>query len=199
MIILDFHIETFLIVYVFLLLVAFIFYKKTRKCQNYHILYYMFIIFYYQLLFKVTILPIILVKDHSQLEMYRKLIGNGVEILQPVPFKTIWECFSSTAGLIQIFGNLILLMPLVYIMNFLSYKSYSTKKIIFIATCVSIGIEFSQFLISQLTIDPTHVVDIDDIILNVFGTIIAVRVFNLLKKYKKNFVDKLRYSMIQKN
>ena len=120
MYIFDFHLITFLVVYIFLLLLTFII-VKLRKDREHYFLYYMFIIFYYQLLFKVTMLPIIIFKP-GELEQFRIATGGNINVLQTLPLKTITENLSSRTGLIQLVGNLVLLMPLVFILKYLTKK-----------------------------------------------------------------------------
>ena len=192
----DFHLITFLVVYIFLLLLTFII-VKLRKDREHYFLYYMFIIFYYQLLFKVTMLPIIIFKP-GELEQFRIATGGNINVLQTLPLKTITENLSSRTGLIQLVGNLVLLMPLVFILKYLTKKSHSDKMILLVTICVSIGIECIQYINVKITHFPSHAVDIDDLILNVFGSIIALVLLKLLNKMTPELIMRVRYSMIVK-
>lgn len=192
----DFHLITFLVVYIFLLLLTFII-AKLRKDREHYFLYYMFIIFYYQLLFKVTMLPIMIFKP-GELEQFRIATGGNINVLQTIPLKTITENFSSRTGLIQLIGNLVLLMPLVFILKYLTKKSHSDKKILLVTICVSIGIECIQYINVKITHFPSHAVDIDDLILNVFGSILALVLLKILNKMTPELIMRIRYSMIVK-
>ena len=196
MYIFDFHLITFLVVYIFLLLLTFII-VKLRKDREHYFLYYMFIIFYYQLLFKVTMLPIIIFKP-GELEQFRIATGGNINVLQTIPLKTITENLFSRTGLIQLVGNLVLLMPLVFILKYLTKKSHSDKMILLVTICVSIGIECIQYINVKITHFPSHAVDIDDLILNVFGSIIALVLLKLLNKMTPELIMRVRYSMIVK-
>ena len=196
MYIFDFHLITFLVVYIFLLLLTFII-AKLRKDREHYFLYYMFIIFYYQLLFKVTMLPIMIFKP-GELEQFRIATGGNINVLQTIPLKTITENFSSRTGLIQLIGNLVLLMPLVFILKYLTKKSHSDKKILLVTICVSIGIECIQYINVKITHFPSHAVDIDDLILNVFGSILALVLLKILNKMTPELIMRIRYSMIVK-
>ena len=196
MYIFDFHLITFLVVYIFLLLLSFII-VKLRKDREHYFLYYMFIIFYYQLLFKVTMLPIIIFKP-GELEQFRIATGGNINVLRTLPLKTITENLSSRTGLIQLVGNLVLLMPLVFILKYLTKKSHSDKIILLVTICVSIAIECIQYVNVKITHFPSHAVDIDDLILNVFGSIIALVLLKLLNKMTPELIMRVRYSMIVK-
>ena len=192
----DFHLITFLVVYIFLLLLTFII-AKLRKDREHYFLYYMFIIFYYQLLFKVTMLPIMIFKP-GELEQFRIATGGNINVLQTIPLKTITENLSSRTGLIQLVGNLVLLMPLVFILKYLTKKSHSDKIILLVTICVSIGIECIQYINVKITHFPSHAVDIDDLILNVFGSILALVLLKILNKMAPELLMWIRYSMIVK-
>ncbi|HAU86078.1 MAG TPA: hypothetical protein DCW90_11450 [Lachnospiraceae bacterium] len=192
----DFHLITFLVVYIFLLLLTFII-AKLRKDREHYFLYYMFIIFYYQLLFKVTMLPIMIFKP-GELEQFRIATGGNINVLQTIPLKTITENLSSRTGLIQLVGNLVLLMPLVFILKYLTKKSHSDKIILLVTICVSIGIECIQYINVKITHFPSHAVDIDDLILNVFGSILALVLLKILNKMAPELIMWIRYSMIVK-
>ena len=192
----DFHLITFLVVYIFLLLLTFII-VKLRKDREHYFLYYMFIIFYYQLLFKVTMLPIIIFKP-GELEQFRIATGGNINVLQTLPLKTITENLSSRTGLIQLVGNLVLLMPLVFILKYLTKKSHSDKIILLVTICVSIAIECIQYVNVKITHFPSHAVDIDDLILNVLGSILALLLLKLLHKMTPELIMRIRYSMIVK-
>ena len=192
----DFHLITFLVVYIFLLLLTFII-VKLRKDREHYFLYYMFIIFYYQLLFKVTMLPIIIFKP-GELEQFRIATGGNINVLQTIPLKTITENLSSRTGLIQVIGNLVLLMPLVFILKYLTKKSHSDKIILLVTICVSIAIECIQYVNVKITHFPSHAVDIDELILHVFRSVIAMVLLKLLSKMTPELIMRIRYSMIVK-
>ena len=157
----------------------------------------MFIIFYYQLLFKVTMLPIIIFKP-GELEQFRIATGGNINVLRTLPLKTITENLSSRTGLIQLVGNLVLLMPLVFILKYLTKKSHSDKIILLVTICVSIAIECIQYVNVKITHFPSHAVDIDDLILNVLGSILALLLLKLLNKMTPELIMRVRYSMIVK-
>lgn len=126
-------------------------------------------------------LPIIIFKSGAY-EQFKNVTDDNINVVQAIPFKTIIANFSSISGLIQLIGNLLLLMPIVFIMKYLSKKAYSNKWILFVVVCISIGIECIQFINVKLTHFPTHSIDIDDFILNVLGSILAISLLNFINK-----------------
>lgn len=117
--------------------------------------------------------------------------------IQFIPFKSIYELVKSK-NLIQIFGNIILLMPLPLLLQGVNNKRYSKINYIKIILLTSIGIELSQLIINILTKIRNHVIDIDDIFLNILGGVILVvfykpinniivrRICKVIPKQKKN-------------
>lgn len=121
---------------------------------------------YLLFLIKITILPIATVKVAWNKEV-------SYMSIQFIPFKSIYELVKSK-NLIQIFGNIILLMPLPLLLQGVNNKRYSKINYIKIILLTSIGIELSQLIINILTKIRNHVIDIDDIFLNILGGVILV-------------------------
>jgi glycopeptide antibiotics resistance protein len=78
----------------------------------------------------------------------------------------------------NIIGNIILFIPLGVLLPLTSGKFHSLKKIAFVAFLFSFGIEFIQFISFHFGIYRTA--DIDDIILNTFGTVLG---FIVIKRF----------------
>ncbi len=101
-----------------------------------------------------------------------------------IPFKTILEIqrnlsFSTFSK--QVFGNVILFIPFGFFIPLVNEKAQKISYIITISFLASLGIELVQLVIDIITQHLNRIVDIDDIILNVFGAIIG---FGLLKLTK---------------
>lgn len=137
MTIIDLHISTFIVLYALIVLIAFICTKK-KKNKRFKFGFYIISIFYWLLLIKTTLLPIAIMK-HGQVEGFKNAVGKYTT-LQFIPFKTIIGNFSSTTGLIQLFGNIILLIPIAIFLKYLAKRNYSDIKIIITVCICSVAI-----------------------------------------------------------
>ena len=84
----------------------------------------------------------------------------------------------------QIGGNIALLIPLVVFVGvFLDYRNkYSIIKTIIIGVGVSIVIETIQAIMNYIIQYPNRIADIDDIILNSFGVVVAAIGYWIIRK-----------------
>lgn len=73
-------------------------------------------------------------------------------------------------------------MPLALIVVYFSQNMKKQSRLIFVGFITSVMIELIQFLLNYLIQYPSHAVDIDDIILNGLGYMIA---FVIVKKVVK--------------
>ncbi|WP_163655467.1 VanZ family protein [Listeria sp. PSOL-1] len=105
--------------------------------------------------------------------------------LQMVPFATIngYLLDINFHSMVQLFGNIIMLMPLAIYLNV--FKKWSLKRNILFAFSFSLGIECVQIVLNLLTRWPNKVADIDDIICNVAGYMIALLFVPLAKRIYK--------------
>ncbi len=106
-----------------------------------------------------------------------------------IPFKSIVQSFSESFaehtpyGLVSVFGNFAMLMPLGVFFHYY-IKDYKMRfiGIVLFSACI----ELVQFIIGLLIGYNYRCVDIDDVILNSLGGIIALLLFEgLLKQVKK--------------
>lgn len=190
MFILDFNLILLLIIYIPLVLVTLLICRKTKTYKS---LFYMLVELYLIIMTKVVIMPIYILDK----KVYKDLIAGIKDFneygIQFIPLKGIHDimeivCF---ATIIQLVGNVLLLMPLAFIIVWLMNKTNKA----FIALCglvVSCLIELIQLVINVITAYPCHAVDIDDVILNYFGYLLAVLIIWLIKKYFRSFFDKVR-------
>lgn len=121
---------------------------------------------------------------------YPHIIKGSVNI---IPLGNIVKIFNSSSQFIQVFGNLIMLIPFGFILRY--YKKVDTIRVglkyIFL---ISVGIEVYQFILNLIysiyvpIVDPiyssTYIrgVDIDDVILNTIGGFLGVCAFTLWTK-----------------
>lgn len=98
--------------------------------------------------------------------------GNwGVNI---IPFRTIKNYINYSASFhifSNIIGNILIFMPLAYMLIYLYEPLRDLKKFMITLTLISFFIEFFQFFMGRS-------VDIDDIILNLLGGLIAYLIFH---------------------
>lgn len=108
-----------------------------------------------------------------------------------IPLKTIIKylknIFTSSSNLsiiiYNLLGNLVCLMPLSLFTPMLFKHINSTKQFTITILCITFGIEITQLL------NFTGICDIDDIILNTLGAIIAYKILNI--KYLKKVLNKI--------
>lgn len=142
----------------------------------------------YEEIFKLMFIVYLLVL--FQLVTSQDLIGGGTNL---VPFKEIFRYkITSDAFLKQVIGNVLLFVPLGYfVTHYCQIKSLVGITIISLLS--STTIEIVQHFIGRS-------VDIDDVILNVFGGIIGYLLYKLLKKIEqklpKVFRTKIFYNLL---
>ena len=127
---------------------------------------------YILLLIKCTLLPIF-VLDPESLERMTGGVGKHYELFQLIPFASIQNYFRDDS-IIQLTGNLILLMPLAVFADVFSRQCLRAWKVVLGVSFVSLLIEIIQLVINLLTQFPSRVSDVDDLILNIIGVIIAL-------------------------
>lgn len=197
MVILDFNLLFYLIVFVFILSVTMVILRF--KKSSYTIKFYALLEIYCLVLSKVVVLPIFILNSHAKKDMLEHVNEKYLYRIQIMPFRTLIDSITdfSLYGLIQIVGNILLLMPLAFTIAWLMNK---TNKV-FIALCglvVTCLIELIQLIINVITSYPCHAVDIDDVILNYTGYLIAVLIIWLVKKYNRKSYDKVRRVFLTK-
>lgn len=191
MFVLDFSIILLLIIFAVCSIITTIIYK--RKKGKHRLGYYWFVEAYLIVLLKIAIMPIYLLSKDAYADFTQGIKGLALYGLQLIPFKTINDILEIKAfpGLIQIVGNLLLLMPIAFIVVWIMNKT-NKMLVVLLGLVVSILIEFIQLIINLITAFPCHAVDIDDVILNYFGYLLATLSIWLIKKYFRSFFDKVR-------
>lgn len=193
---LDFHKETFLIVYAVILLIIFIVYKA-KKTNKYRFCFISLFALYNLFLVKFVILPIIVLFEGGIGSMY-DIEGSYTQL---IPFNFVSEYLEGLLGIKQIVGNVLLLVPMVFFVRFI-VESNTTQKIrrktFLICASVSISIETIQLIIDLITDYPNRVMDIDDFILNSVGILVGIIIFDLLKR-NANIYQKIIKLLILKD
>ena len=138
---------------------------------------------YSVLLVKFVVFPIVLGGRFPQ-----ELYWNN--ILQLIPFNSIRKYVKFGTWPIQMLGNIGLLAPFAAMTYF--YSNFGWKKRISWCILFPFLIEGTQLTVDLLTRYPCHVVDIDDVILNLAGEFLLLVIVrwaeksNLLKKYSQS-------------
>lgn len=153
--------------------------EKTKQKTGTVILFVLFAI-YLIVLLKITIFR------HP--DMISNLLNNelyGVRSLNLIPFATVAEyaLFISNGnifiGLSNIFGNLIIFLPLGYMTALLFPKMRKAARILLLAMALSVVIEGSQYIFAS------GQTDIDDVILNTLGGMVGYWIYLLTAKVLK--------------
>lgn len=138
-----------------------------QKKKNIKNLFFRYGLIFYILTFvKVAVLPITIVTDSDVKESFRLAV-------QLMPFH-----FLSYFSVRQTLGNIILFIPLPILLQGLREKGFNRKSVFLIIFGCSILTELLQYFINAATCYPSHVTDVDDIILNCLGGLILLPIWN---------------------
>lgn len=176
MIIIDFHVVTFILFYIIVLLLTYLIYKlKKNNTNNFSVI--AIFAFYLLCVFKLTILPIIIIKSSYIMENL-----PDVTFTQFVPFKTFMNLRYFDVRSMQVLYNVIMLLPLPIFIELISKKKHTSVNLVLIGFCTSLFIECIQLLIDILTKYPCKVCDIDDLITNTLGVFLGVLIIKYARK-----------------
>ncbi len=116
--------------------------------------------------------------------------GFNIEIrideISFIPFRGIIEMLQGGLTLhtfVNILGNIIMFMPMGFLLPLLFSNLYSLKKTVAVGFGASLLIEFTQLFLIRAT-------DIDDLILNTLGTMLGYLVFLTFKKLLSRLTEK---------
>lgn len=193
MVALDLHISTFFILYGIAISLGYIIWRRRKR--NIRFLGVAVVTLYILLLFKVTICPIIFLQGDSRQE-FMDTFRNYTLYYQLVPFKTIGNTFQTNAWVLQIFGNIMLLLPVPLLYSLLVKEIPRMKFFMVLGALISLSIELIQFGIDMLGHYPSHVADIDDFILNIIGIVIGILILHIVKN--KDFFIRIKSTFLQK-
>lgn len=185
--ILDLNLVIFIILFIILSGVLCIhdYLRHAKRTSLRRIILLICLSFYAVLFIKFVILPVWIFFDTSMLEELPLTLSN---FIQYVPFKSIIATIKAGTWPIQIFGNIIMLMPVPVFLELFRNKKYSLKHMLWLGLLMSLGVELLQGIIIFLTGYPSKVIDIDDIILNILGVLLVyfiVKALNKMKLYQK--------------
>lgn len=122
--------------------------------------------------------------------------GFNIEIrideISFIPFRGIIEMLQGGLTLhtfVNILGNIIMFMPMGFLLPLLFSNLYSLKKTVAVGFGTSLLIEFTQLFLIRAT-------DIDDLILNTLGTMLGYLVFLTFKKLLSRLTGKFSIESI---
>lgn len=167
--------------------------KKENKLWGKELLLFLFAL-YLCLVVSVTLFPFPIIYDSE----VSSGLSNEYMRVNWVPLVSVFHDFSKIGvaysgdiwfmvGLIirNVGGNILLLMPLGYLVPLL-WERFKLKKTLLLGLCISVLIEFSQYL--EIKIGAFgRVTDIDDVIFNVLGTYLGYILYKLTMMIFKNF------------
>ena len=150
------------------------------------------------ILYLVILINVILLKGGIVVDMVRMRSQYGgiqssfterISAINFIPFKTIIYYLSQNEGFgisrDNILGNIFAFTPLGFLLPILFDKCNNVRKILIIGLTVSLSIEVVQVVFSLGS------GDIDDIILNVFGTILGFWIYIKFNKRLKNLLRRI--------
>lgn len=178
--ILDMTLELFLAL--FFIASVILYYVHTTKKWTFRYWIIPVFVFYLLYLIKITIFPIFIF-DADTLNRIREDVGEYFIFYQLKPLASIKNYFNEGA-IIQLLGNIMLLMPLTCFVEIVTKGKINIKKEILFVSLTSVMIELIQLAINYSTGHPSRVADIDDIFLNIIGVIITVCLLRLIKRNK---------------
>ncbi|WP_081345324.1 VanZ family protein [Kandleria vitulina] len=187
------------LIFVMIFVTAIHFYRKKKGKAKYSLFTKAILTFYFLLLIDTAILGF----EVATGEMLQEIIKESsvYSFFQFIPFYSIKTAFIEPGlwefVVIQNVGNILLLFPLAYSMRIL--KDMSVKKVFITCLIIDIGIEFIQMMTNIITRIASHMVDIDDIILNMTGVVLALLVAKVTYKFKDYFLDILFVYPDQRN
>lgn len=132
---------------------------------------------------KLTIFPIHIF-DKETLDIITKDNGKYLVLYQLLPFASIKNYFQGS-GIVQLAGNIVLLSPLVFFAEIFLQQRPKAWIVTLGVSAVSFLIETMQLAINLVTRYPCRVADVDDLILNIAGVVIAIILTRIIGKNQK--------------
>lgn len=156
--------------------------KKYSNLEKFMIVsFYIYLIF----LFSKTFLPLP-INELDKIIFKNMAIKNNY-----IPFKSIIEIITTSTNnviIYQIGGNILLTIPLGFFLPII-YKNINLAKAMKIGLAVAVGIEIMQGVVSKIIGIQYRSIDVDDILLNIIGTIIGYLIYKIFNKIIYNKVS----------
>ncbi len=135
------------------------------------------------LLIKLTVFPIYIF-DKENLDIIMEGQGKYLVFYQLIPFTSIKNYFHGS-GIVQLVGNIVLLSPLAVFAEVFLQQRPKAWIVTLGVSAVSLLIEITQLVINLTTRYPRRVADVDDLILNIAGVVIAIILTRVIGKNQK--------------
>ena len=110
--------------------------------------------------------------------------GKYLVFYQLIPFTSIKNYFHGS-GIVQLAGNIVLLSPLAVFAEVFLQQRPKAWIVTLGVSAVSLLIEITQLIINLTTRYPRRVADVDDLILNIAGVVIAIILTRVIGKNQK--------------
>ncbi len=155
------------------------------KKHNWQFRYWLIPMFlcYALLLIKLTVFPIYIF-DKEKLDIIMEGQGKYFVFYQLIPFASIRDYFRA-GGIIQLVGNIALLSPMAVFAEAFFRQRPKAWIVTLGVSAVSLLIEITQLVINLTTRYPRRVPDVDDLILNITGVVIAIILTRVIGKNQK--------------
>lgn len=164
--IIDLHLEILILIFIIAIVIDLIVSTLRKKIKFEKEILKCMLILYLLLLVKVVILPIWI-----QVPYMSNISIN--QMVQLIPFNTIMENIAD-GQYIQLVGNFVLLMPLIIGVALLKEENILNRQLFVLGVSASLVLELIQLGTNIITKTNVHIFDVDDIILNIMGVIIAI-------------------------
>ena len=159
--------------------------SKEKKSIEYWIFRISFYI-YLMMLINVAFFPIPIQKEVISV---LKETNSNAKAVNITPFHSIIQTVKTNPSielkLLQLIGNIVLILPITFYIPLVYNRVNNLKKALILSIIIAILIEMMQFVIGRVIGYYYRIIDIDDIILNVFGGIVDIFVCYRLKNYFK--------------
>ena len=170
--------------FLYIIFIIFCFIKKKFTLQ-FHILFFLLLV-YINIVVGITLFPIPFDKRYIAFNVEHG-IGRKFNF---VPFMFIKDLISNVSrDRIPVFGNMVLLFPLGYLVPIIFKKINNLVKTALVGLVIAIGIETLQFIISYFLGFKYRSVDVDDLILNTTGAVIGYLILRLMIPVVEKFFD----------
>ena len=106
-----------------------------------------------------------------------KETNSNAKAVNITPFHSIIQTVKTNPSielkLLQLIGNIVLILPITFYIPLVYNRVNNLKKALILSIIIAILIEMMQFVIGRVIGYYYRIIDIDDIILNVFGGIVG--------------------------
>ncbi|HHT87999.1 MAG TPA: hypothetical protein GX002_03185 [Clostridiales bacterium] len=147
--------------------------SKEKKSIEYWIFRISFYI-YLMMLINVAFFPIPIQKEVISV---LKETNSNAKAVNITPFHSIIQTVKTNPSielkLLQLIGNIVLILPITFYIPLVYNRVNNLKKALILSIIIAILIEMMQFVIGRVIGYYYRIIDIDDIILNVFGGIVG--------------------------